>query len=75
MLAIGEIPSTNGRPSSDPAAAANDDNIDLVVRGYDQTLWHIHYNGTTSTWGTWNNDSGGLMLSGPAIASRDSAGF
>ena len=73
MLAIGEMPGTNGRSSSEPAAAASGENIDLLVRGYDQALWHAHYNGTA--WGEWNNNAGGLLLSGPAMASRGGAAF
>ena len=73
MLAIGEMPGTDGRSSSEPAAAASGDQVDLLVRGYDRALWQAHYNGTT--WGGWSNDGGGLLLSGPAMASRGSAAF
>jgi len=73
MLAIGEMPGTNGRSSSEPAAAASGDQVDLLVRGYDQALWQSHFDG--AAWGDWNNDGGGLLLSGPAVASRGGAAF
>jgi len=72
-MAIGEMPGTDGRPSSEPAAVAYGDNIDLLVRGYDQALWRAHYNGTN--WGNWHSGAGGLLLSGPAIASRGTSAF
>jgi hypothetical protein len=72
-LAIGEMPGTDGRTSSDPAAAANGDQVDLLVRGYDQALWHAQFDG--SSWGSWNNNAGGLLLSAPAIASRGTDAF
>jgi len=70
QFVIGELPGTAGKSTSAPAAIAhNDGSLDLVVRGYDQALWHTHYNGTT--WGKWNNN-GGLLLSSPAATSRAS---
>jgi hypothetical protein len=68
-LSIGEMPSLDSRVSSVPAALALSDGTgDLVVRGYDDALWHAHYDG--STWGTWNNTGGGFLLSAPAIVSQ-----
>lgn len=73
-MSIGEMPGSIGRTTSSPAAVAHDDgSIDLLVRGYDQALWHRHYNGTS--WEPWNNKAGGLLLTGPAIASQNDGTF
>ena len=80
-LSIGEMPVSSDIPdvipsgvTARPGAVAYDDgNMDLVVRGYDGALWHKHYDG--SSWGDWNNDAGGVLLSGPAIASRGPGQF
>ena len=72
-LAIGEMPGTNGRTSSEPAVVAIGDQLDLLVRGFDQALWHAHYDG--AAWGPWDNDAGGLLLSAPAVASPGTSAF
>jgi hypothetical protein len=60
------------RATSAPAAVAHsDDQIDLVVRGYDDALWH--HDGST-----WNNQSATnspALLSGPATAARGAGAF
>ncbi len=62
---------TNTRTTSAPAAVLRADNVlDLVVRGYDDALWHRQYNVAGATWGSWDNNAGGLLLSAPAITSR-----
>jgi hypothetical protein len=72
-LSIGEMPGSLGKATSAPAAVAHSDGkMDLLVRGYDQSLWHRHYDG--SAWGEWDN-AGGLLISGPAIASRGDGTF
>jgi hypothetical protein len=69
MMSIGELPGSYGKATSAPAVVAHSDgSLDVVVRGYDQALWHQHYDGTT--WKNWNNTAGGLLLSSPAITSR-----
>ena len=80
-LSVGAMPVTPELPevtppkvTSAPAAVAHSDGaIDLVVRGYDDALWHRHYDGIT--WGSWNNDLSSRLLSGPAIASRADGQF
>jgi len=44
--------------------------VHLLVRGYDQALWHCNYELDTSSCLEWNNDAGGLLLSGPAVTTR-----
>ncbi len=74
MMSIGKF--SNGEDDADgrqttsaPAAAAYaDGDVDVVVRGYDHALWHIHADG--AAWGRWDNAAGGMLLSGPAAASR-----
>jgi len=67
-MRIGELPDAPARATSTPAAIihANGD-IDLLVRGYDEALWHRHY--STGTWGEWKNDAGGMLLSAPTVVS------
>jgi PKD repeat protein len=80
-LTIGEMPVWSESPgeippkvTAQPAAIGYGDGImDLVVRGYDGALWHQHFDG--SDWGDWSNAGGGLLLSGPAIASRGDGEF
>jgi hypothetical protein len=73
-LGIGEMPGSLGKTTSAPAAVAYDDGkIDLLVRGYDQSLWHRHFDG--SAWGEWDNAAGGLLISAPAIASSGNGPF
>lgn len=73
-LGIGEMPGSLGQTTTAPAAVAhNDGSGDLLVRGYDQSLWHRHYDG--STWGEWDNAAGGLLLSAPAVASPGDGSF
>ena len=45
-LSIGEMPGSLGKSNSAPAAVGTGtpDTIDLLVRGYDYTLWHCEYN-------------------------------
>ena len=48
MLTVGEIRGSLGKATSAPAAVAHvDGSMDLLVRGYDQALWHRHYDGST----------------------------
>jgi hypothetical protein len=69
-IAVGEMPGSLGRTTSAPAVVAHPDgSLDLAVRGYDDALWHRHYDGSSSSWGEWSNAAGGLLLSGPAIVS------
>jgi PKD repeat protein len=73
-MSIGEMPGSLGRTTSAPAAVAHaDGSIDLVVRGYDDALWHRHYDG--SSWGAWDNSAGGTLHSAPAIASQADGQF
>jgi hypothetical protein len=73
-MALGAMPDLDGKTTSAPAAVAHaDGRLDLLVRGYDNALWHRHYDGTD--WGAWNNDGGGFLLSAPAIASRADGTF
>ncbi|MGD9100245.1 MAG: hypothetical protein PVF45_07165, partial [Anaerolineae bacterium] len=66
-LSINELPGWQGKLTSDPAAMAHDDGrMDLLVRGYDDALWHRHYDG--ATWEEWNSNAGGYLRSGPALA-------
>ena len=68
-VSIGETPGLLGKTTSAPAVVAHGDgSMDLLVRGFDQALWHRHYNG--ASWEDWNNIAGGLLLSGPAVASK-----
>ncbi len=62
---------TNTRTTSAPAGVLRADNVlDLVVRGYDDAMWHRQYDVGAGTWGDWNNLAGGLLLSAPTITSR-----
>jgi hypothetical protein len=73
ILDVGDMQGvvTNTRTTSSPAIVLRADNVlDLVVRGYDDALWHREYNVAGATWGSWDNLAGGLLLSAPAIASR-----
>jgi len=73
-VSIGEMPGSLGRATSKPAVVVHDDgSIDLLVRGYDDALWHRRY--VAGSWGDWNNDGGGFLLSAPAIASQGDSQF
>ncbi len=73
-LSLGKMPGSPGRATSAPAVGIqNGGAMDVLVRGYDEALWHIHYNG--SSWGTWDNAGGGTLLSAPAIASKGDGSF
>lgn len=74
-MSIGEMPGSLGRTTSTPAAVVHaGGSIDLVVRGYDDALWHRHSD-DGSSWGAWNNSAGGILLSAPAIASQGDGQF
>ena len=71
QMSIGELPGTFGKATSAPAALAYaDGRLELLVRGYDHALWRLPYDGDSDSWGTWSNAAGGILLSGPAVASR-----
>jgi hypothetical protein len=73
FLDIGDMQgvTTNTKTTSAPAAVLRSDGVlDLVVRGYDGTLWHRQYDLAADNWGGWDNQAGGLLLSAPAITSR-----
>ncbi len=75
-MSIGEMPGSLGRTTSVPAAVGHSgEHFDLLVRGYDDALWHRHYTGTVPVWGEWNNAAGGTLLSAPAVASRAAGEF
>jgi hypothetical protein len=70
LWTIGEL---YGNATSAPAAFAHGDgSLSLFVRGYDDALWGRYYDG--SSWGGWYDPGGGLLASGPAIASREPGG-
>jgi hypothetical protein len=74
FMSIGEMPGSLGRTTTKPATVVHDDgSMDLLVRGYDEALWHRHYDG--SNWGEWNNAAGGLLFSAPSIASQRDGQF
>ncbi len=74
FMSVGEMPGSLGRTTSKPAAVVHaDGSMDLLVRGYDEALWHRHYDG--SNWGQWNNAAAGFLLSAPAIASQGDGSF
>jgi hypothetical protein len=57
------------RATSAPAVVVqNNGYIDILVRGYDDALWHNRYNGS-NWWPDWENGAGGTLLSASAIAS------
>ncbi len=73
-MSVGEILSLPAKATSAPAALAFGDGTgDLVVRGYDDALWHSHYDG--AAWGAWDNAGGGFLLSAPAIVSQGAGQF
>lgn len=45
------------------------EDIHLLVRGYDASVWHCFYDVETSRCLSWNNAAGGTWLSAPAAAS------
>lgn len=52
--------------NSDPDAVSwAEGRIDVFVRGSDNALWQLYYDGGWSTWGTL----GGILTSGPAVSS------
>jgi hypothetical protein len=75
-IALGAMPGLDGKTTSDPAAVAHaGGELDLMVRGYDNALWHRHSDDDGASWGACNNDGGGFLLSAPAIASRADGTF
>ena len=44
--------------------------LHLVVRGYDEALWHCDYDVDSGDCLSWNNAGGGILASAPAIVSR-----
>lgn len=81
QLAVGELPGDNRtwKVTSQPAIVGrkpgNDALVDVVVRGYDEALWHNELNTQTGNWTGWKNDAGGLLVSAPAIVSRGNDQF
>jgi hypothetical protein len=75
-MSIGEMPGSLGRTTSAPAAVVHTNgSIDLVVRGYDDALWHRHSN-NGQDWLPWQRLPSSLpLLSGPAIASNRDGAF
>jgi hypothetical protein len=68
-ISMGEMPGSLGRTTSAPAAIAHSDgSLDLVVRGYDDALWH-RLSSDGSSWSDWSDEAGGILLSAPAIVS------
>ena len=73
LLNTGEMNGQPGRTTSAPAAVSPAPGIvDVLVRGYDDSIWHKHFDG--SVWGNWEN-AGGIMVSAPAVASTGDGGF
>ncbi len=55
-------------PSWTPGDRPQED-IQLLARGYDASLWHCFYDVETNRCLSWNNAAGGTWLSAPAAAS------
>ncbi len=49
--------------------------LHLLVRGYDDALWHCFYDVNSGHCLNWNNAAGGTLLSAPAVASRTEGTF
>jgi hypothetical protein len=77
-FSVGEMPGSAGKASSAPTAVAagiTGADLNLLVRGYDDSLWHCQYTTATGSC-TWDNDgAGGRLLSAPAVISRASGQF
>ena len=74
LLSTGEMAGQPGRTTSAPAAVSPAPGvIDVLVRGYDASIWHKRYNGSLP-WGDWEN-VGGIMASAPAVVSTGDGGF
>ena len=73
-LIIGEMDTASVRTTSTPAAVASGNGmVDVVIRGYDDALWHRRCG--SSECGEWSNAGGGTLLSGPAITSLGNGQF
>ncbi|HBY08920.1 MAG TPA: hypothetical protein DEH22_14505 [Chloroflexi bacterium] len=65
---VRELPGALGQSTSAPAVVAHpNDKLDVLVQGYDDALWRLHFDGTN--WSSWDT-AGGLLLSSPAAVSR-----
>lgn len=77
-FSLGEMPGSAGKTSSAPAAVAagiTGADLNLLVRGYDDSLWHCQYAIATGNC-TWDNDgAGGRLLSAPTVISRAAGQF
>jgi len=67
MVSIGELQCDGqyGKTTSAPAVVHATGGPMVVARGYDNALWQLDTIGRL-----WSNDAGGMLLSGPAAASR-----
>jgi hypothetical protein len=75
-FSIGDLPGSNGKTTSAPAAVVGDGVVHLLVRGYDQALWHCTYDVGSSSCTHWDNDTGGgLLLSAPAVVAKAAGAF
>jgi len=68
-LSIGEVPGISGKTTSAPAAVVTNSTIHLLVRGYDEALWHCQFDVDSGNCINWDNSGGGILLSAPAVAS------
>ena len=60
---------------SPAAITAADGSIDLLVRGYDEALWHCIYDPAAGLCLSWDSSAGGTWLSAPAVASLGDGQF
>jgi len=75
-LSTGELPGMPGKTKSAPAAVAPSyTEVHLLVRGYDDALWHCNYDLASGACPNWDNTGGGILLSGPAVASLGAGQF
>ena len=49
--------------------------LHLLVRGYDEALWHCVYDLESGSCLSWDNSAGGILLSAPAVVSLESGQF